>query len=177
MKASKAAVAINSFFGHLLCLTGYFLGSVMALSLITGFAGAYDESYANEATILGAVTIILCAVAVFTGTRMKKRVDRFRQYVSLMSSQKLTFVGDIADRTSRSDDDVKKDLQKMISKRFFVNASLDMTTNQIIVCASTLPGRGDAVEYDVFCCSGCGATGTRAKGMMGHCDYCGTPVQ
>ena len=177
MRASKVAIAINSLVGSLLRMAGYSVGTILILALISGFAGAYDESYANEALVLSAFLIALCAVVVVIGTRIKRRVHRFRQYVSLMSSQKLTSIGDIAARTSRSMDFVQKDLQKMISKRFFVNASIDRATNKIIVCASTLPGQGGSTEYDVFHCSGCGAAGTKAKGMLGHCDYCGSPIQ
>jgi len=177
MKASKAAIAIHSLAGSLLRMAGYSVGTILILALISGFAGAYDESYANETLVLSTFLIVLCAVLVVIGTSIKRRVHRFRQYVSLMSSQKLTSIGDIAARTSRSMDYVQKDLRKMISMRFFVNASIDMTTNKIIVCASTLPGQGDSREYDVFQCSGCGATGTKVKGMLGHCDYCGSPIQ
>jgi len=177
MKSSKVAVAINSFAGSLLRIAGYSVGAILILALISGFADAYDGSYTNEALVLSGFLIALCAVLVAIGTRIKRRVHRFRQYVSLMSSQKLTSIADIAARTSRSMDFVQKDLQKMIRKRFFVNASIDMTTRKIIVCASTLPGQGGSMECEVFHCSGCGAAGTKAKGMLGHCDYCGSPIQ
>ena len=177
MNASKAAVAIHSFLGLLLSSAGYFIGSVLILALITGFAGAYDERFANEAMVSSAFCLALCAAAVLIGARIKRRVYRFRQYVSLISSQKLTSIGDIAERTSKSTDFVLKDLQKMINRRFFVNASIDMAARKIIVCASTLPVQGGPVEYEVFHCSGCGATGTKAKDQLGHCDYCGSPAR
>ena len=184
MNASKAAVGFHSLVGHLLSIAGYFVGSTFLLAFITGFAGAYDESYANEAIILSALWLILCVAAVVTGARIvvtgariKRRIHRFRQYVALMSLQKLTSIDDIAASTSRSADFVKKDLQKMIRRRFFVNASIDEAANQIIVCAHTLPVQGGSVEYEVFHCSGCGASGSKEKDKLGHCDYCGSPVQ
>jgi hypothetical protein len=150
---------------------------MLTLALITGFAGAYDESYANEAIVLSGISIGLCAAAIIMGTCIKRRVRRFRQYVSLMSMQKLIAIGDIAARTSRSAVYVKKDLQKSLRKRFFVNATIDSVTNQIIICTSTLPVQGSTVNYEVFHCSGCGAAGTKAKDMLGYCDYCGSPVR
>ena len=177
MNNSKTAVAVNSILGHLLCLIGYSLGTLMLIAVLLASIGAFDTPVEYETILVTLIFFGICVTGIIMGTRIKGRVNRFRQYVSLISLQKLTYLGDIAARTSKPVEFVRKDMQKMISKSFFVNATIDMVADKIIICVSTLPMPEGSVEHEVFHCSGCGAAGTRVKGMIGYCDYCGSPVQ
>jgi len=176
MRASKAAIITNSVLGHVFCIVGYFFAVMLTLALVTGFAGAYEERFDNEFVILSSFAIALCVIGIIIGTRKIRMVNRFRQYVSLISLQRITDIGDIAKRLAKPKDFVKKDMQTMIKKGFFVNAMIDMAAEMIIINPSVIPVQGGAVEYEVFRCPGCGASGSRIKGMLGYCDYCGSPV-
>jgi len=177
MNKSKTAVAVHSMVGHLLCLIGYSLGTLILIAIFLESIGAYETKVEYETILVSLIFLGICVIGIIIGTRIKGSVNRFRQYVSLMSLQKLTSISDIAARTSKSVYLVKKDLQKMISRSFFVNATIDIAANKIIVCAETLSTQGGSAEQEVFYCPGCGAAGTRVKGMIGYCEYCGSPVQ
>ena len=177
MNNSKTAVAVNSILGHLLCLIGYSLGTLMLIALLLASIGAFGTEVEYETILVTLIFLGICVIGVIMGTLIKRRLNRFRQYVSLISLQKLTSIGDIAARRSKPVEFVRKDLQKMIGKSLFINATIDMVADKIIICTSTLPTPDGSVEHEVFHCPGCGAAGTRVKGMIGYCDYCGSPVQ
>jgi len=177
MKKSKAAIILNSVLANVLCIVGYILGALVAIALILEVADVYETGASFDAILLSIVVLAACVIAIVAGTIIKRSIRRFRQYVSLISLQRLTSIRDIAARVSKPVDFVRKDLQKMIGKRFFANASIDMLSDEIIVNAGALPVQGGPVEYEVFQCSGCGARGSRIKGGLGYCDYCGFPVK
>ena len=177
MKRSKAAIVLNSVLANVLCIVGYILGALIIIALILEVADVYETGVSFDAILLSVVVLAACVIAIITGTLIKRTIKRFRQYVSLISLQRLTSIPDIAARVSKSADFVRKDLHKMIGKRFFANASIDMLSDEIIVNAGALPVQGGPVEYEVFQCSGCGARGSRIKGGLGYCDYCGFPVK
>jgi len=177
MKGSKTVVVINTLLGHLLCIIGYSLGSLTLLALILSSIGAYETAVEYETIVVALLFLTICVALIVMGTRIKGRLNRFKRYVSLMSLQKLDSISDIASYMSKSADFVQKDLQKMISRRFFVNAKIDLNSNKIIICPGTLPGQVGSAGYEVFQCPGCGASGTRVRGVLGYCDYCGSPVQ
>ena len=177
MKKSKAAIFLNSILANVLCVVGYLLGALVIIALILEVADVYDTGVSFDAILISIVVLAACVIAIVTGTIIKRSIRRFRQYVSLISLQRLTSIPAIAARVSKPADFVRKDLQKMIGKRFFANASIDMLSDEIIVNAGALPVQGGPVEYEVFQCSGCGARGSRIKGGLGYCDYCGFPVK
>jgi len=179
MSVSKSAVVANAILGKLLGMIGYSVGVLSIIVVIVAYADMGSVG-AYEALAFFLVVLVLCLFAVVKGAQIKRRVKRFRQYVSLISLQNMTALGDIAASTSRPVVFVKRDLQKMIGKRYFVNATIDLATDTIIICPGTLPVQAPAAappEYEVFQCSGCGATGKKQKGSLGYCDYCGAPTQ
>jgi len=177
MNKPKSAVGAHSVLGHLLSIVGYSLGTLMLLALLLESVGAYETEVEYETILVTSIFLGICVIGVMAGARVKGRVKRFRQYVALISLQELTSIGDIASQTNKSVEFVRKDLQKMISKRYFVNAAIDTYADKIIVGAGMPPAEGGSREYEVFHCPGCGAKGTKAKGNIGYCDYCGSPVQ
>jgi len=130
----------------------------------------------------------MLAVGVFlvvTGSRIKRRNKRFRRYVSLISLQNMTSLDNIAAVTTWSVDFVRADIQKMIDKRFFANASIDLANNIVIMCGKaasaqvSAKGQGQAAmeaEIEAFECPGCGAAGKKRRGDHVECEYCGSMI-
>ena len=182
MHTSKAAVVANAILGKLLSIVGYVLGTFFLLPTVFG---TFDDA----GTITFAIIVVaLCVWAAIKGMQIKRRIRRFKNYVSLISTKQMTSLDSIAASTSQPVDFVKKDLQKMINKKFFANASIDAATNEIIIgnrmaSAPYIPSAAMNVqsstqtELEVFSCSGCGASGTKAKGIPSNCDYCGSVVK
>ena len=182
MNTSKAAVAANAVLGKLLSIAGYVLGTFFLLPTVFG---TFDDA---GIIIFALIVVALCVWAVIKGMQIKRRIRRFKRYVSLISTQQMTSIDNIAANTSQPVDFVKIDLQKMINKKFFVNASIDTAANEIIIgkkmasapsspSASVNVQNSTQAEIEVFTCSGCGASGTKTKDVPGNCDYCGSVVK
>jgi len=182
MNTSKAAVAANAVLGKLFSIAGYVLGTFF---LVPTVFGAFDDA---GIIIFALIVVALCVWAVIKGMQIKRRIRRFKRYVSLISTQQMTSIDNIAANTSQPVDFVKIDLQKMINKKFFVNASIDTAANEIIIgkkmasapsspSASVNVQNSTQAEIEVFTCSGCGASGTKTKDVPGNCDYCGSVVK
>lgn len=184
MNTSKAAVVVNSILGKIASIFGYTVG---AMSLILIVVGVSDiNSYGAVPTIIMLLFVfILCVLSVIRGNQIKKRIRRFKKYVSLISLAHMTSLENIANSTSQSIDFVRKDIQKMIDKKFFVNATLDMRTNQIIigglkrtqqVSSHVVMQQNRPIENVTINCPSCGAMNVKQKGVPSNCEYCGSAI-
>ena len=170
MNTSKAAVAANAILGKLFSIAGYVLGAFCLFLIVFG-------NLDDTGLIIFVLTVmLLCVWAVIKGMQIKRRIRRFKDYVALISTQQMTSLDNIAASTSQTVNFVKKDLRKMINKKFFINAVIDAATNEIIIGIRNVQNSTQA-ELEVFTCSGCGASGTKIKGIPGNCDYCGSVVK
>ena len=180
MDTSKAAVTASTVLGKVLSVIGYTGASFF---LIGAFAIIPDFELSTFIVCL--VCIALFALLIIKGMQIKRRIKRFRHYVSLISSQQMTSLENLAASTSQSLDFVKKDLQKMIDKKFFAKASLDLNANEIVIGGGAAPAMSvsaaraqqlsAAVQpvMELYKCAGCGASGSKQKGVPGTCEYCG----
>jgi len=182
MKATKAKVVAYAILGKISSLAGYFCGFVG----IFGFINELTESFDYTGLVLSLVFISLAVFFIIKGMQVKHRVRRFKNYVSLISAQKMTSLDNISATTSQSLDFVKSDLQKMIDLKFFPKAYIDAAGNEIVIgngsfTTPSLPSAsGNLATYPetaVFVCSGCGASGSKPKGVHANCDYCGAYIK
>jgi uncharacterized paraquat-inducible protein A len=81
-------------------------------------------------------------------------------------------------------DFVMKDIQKMIDKKYFLNAYIDMRTNEIVlqrknVQAEFVPPSAvnTPVEMATVSCRSCGAVNSIQKGAAAECEFCGSPLK
>ena len=181
MVRSRVAVASSAILGKALSITGYSVGLLSVIVVIMALTEPEADG-AYESLVSFSVVAVLCVVLIVAGAKIKRRILRFKQYVALLSLQNITSLDALAASTSRPVDFVIKDLRKMIRKRFFPNAAIDFAAKKIIVHSGTPPApeqTRSAVphEDEAFRCSSCGATGKKEKGLLGHCDYCGSPIR
>jgi len=144
---------------------------------------ALFEMDEKDASVLIALLLLLalCVFSIAKGAQIKRRIRRFKRYVSLISAQGMTSLESIAASTKQSLDFVRNDLQKMITKKFFAHAAIDFATDSILIggsgasVAASPPAQTHApAEYEPFACPGCGATGKKMKGIPYDCEYCGS---
>lgn len=182
MNKSKVAVTADAVIGKILSIVGYAYGSFMLLSVIIMIA--YEASGESDDSI-GVFFIFLIIVfllappvlAILKGTQIKKRQKRFKTYAYLISTQQMTAIENLAASTGKSVDFVRNDLQKMISKRFFANATIDMAANEIIIGDQAAKKAAQPqVEMESYVCPVCDAPGEKSKGQSANCDYCGSSV-
>jgi hypothetical protein len=180
MNTSKAAVVASAVFGKIASIIGYALGVLGVIMLL----GSMQESD-SEGIVITLVFLAIAVFAIVKGSKIKRRIKRFKKYVALISGGQMTSLDNIAASTLQSVDFVRNDLQKMISKKFFANATIDLKSNEIIIgghktSAQTVSQgsrqNGTPVETEAFNCSGCGARGIKTKGQPHSCDYCGSAV-
>ena len=182
MNTSKAAVVVSAIFGKILSIAGY----SSAILGIVGFIVELSGGLVSGDVVFAFFFLALGIFLIFRGSQIKRRIKRFRRYVSLISIQQMRSLENLAVNTSQSVDFVRKDLQKMIDKKFFANASINLATSEIVICGTTSQVASQAhaqhspttmhSELERFTCPSCGATGTKTKGVVGNCDYCGSFV-
>lgn len=177
MNTSKGAVTAYSILGKILSLIGY----IGFLFFLIGGAALISEGDSDSFI----VCLVLMAVFFFLiikGSQMKRRIKRFRRYISLISKERITSLVGIASRTSRPIDFVKKDLQKMIDKKFFFDAYLDLQRDEIIInnqnstVSEVYQPVQTKIETETVKCPGCGAANARQKGKFINCEYCGSLI-
>jgi len=176
MKTSKAKVFVSEFLGKCASVVGYFLGVFGPIMTVFELAAGSPTETVFAAVIMSAVGIFFIVV----GSKIKRRIARFRKYVFLISTYRMTSLNDIAEETSRSVDFVRSDLQGMIKRGFFVNTKIDQDADKIIVGGMTdsVPDHAQAqttsIKYEMYTCAGCAATGMKKNGMPRQCEYCGS---
>jgi len=172
VNASRGRIFLSAALGKISSVIGY------SLAFFGLFGFIYEITEDGEAFFIGfSLFIVLLGVFfILMGVRIKRRIRRFRRYVTLISVKDMVSLDNIAVATSRPVDFVRRDLQKMIDKRFFKDATIDYVRNEINIGqrpAQEMAHVGQS-QTVVFSCSGCGATGTKTEGVPNSCGYCGT---
>ena len=174
MNNSKAAIVINMIIGKVQSIIGYAAVILFGLPLIMGAFKGVVSSY-----ILALIFIAVGILLIFLGSKTKRRIKRFKKYVEFISIQHMTSIENLASATTQSIDFVKNDLQIMISKKFFANASLNLKTNEIIIGQHVNPNNAQIfqqqniqIQYEPVSCPGCGALNNKQVGIQGNCEYC-----
>ena len=107
--------------GTVLAITGYSLTGVFALStIIMGIVTAIFP-HAPEiigTSILGVITAGSLGMGI-TGSVLRGRVKRFRQYVQQIGDRAYCNIKELADKTGKTEEKVRKDLKLMIDKKMF----------------------------------------------------------
>ena len=121
--------------GTILAITGYSLTGVFALStIVTGIVAAIYPgvpSIIATATV-GGITAASLGMGI-TGTVIRGRVKRFRQYVQQIGDRAYCNIKELADKTGKTETKVRKDLKLMIEKRMFLQGHLDQKETCLIV--------------------------------------------
>lgn len=178
MNTSKSAIVISTIIGKVCSIIGYILVVTLGLPLVMGAFKNTDIGV----YIFVSIIILLGVLLILFGIKTKRRIKRFKRYVLLISNEHMISLQNLATTTSQSIDFIKKDLQKMINKKYFTNASIDLGTGvivignrqQIVPNINTTTQENIPIEIETITCSGCGATNSRQKGIVGYCEYCGT---
>jgi 26S proteasome regulatory complex component, contains PCI domain len=175
--SSKAAIITSVVIGKISSIVGYAFAFIFGLPLIMG---AFHEV---GAAIVAIVFIAISVALILNGIKIKKRNRRFKKYVGLISVENQTSLENIASSTMQSLDFVTRDIQKMIDKKFFLNAYIDKETNEIVLQRRNTEGKfapaaaNAPVEMITVTCKGCGAVNSIPKGSVAECEFCGSPLK
>ena len=199
MNHSKVAVAVNKTIGIIQMILGL---AVLFLFGLCTIAYIFDEETAAD---VGVGFLIFCLVfdalgiwLLILSRRKIKLIAAFKKYVAAISCDPSGYIPDIAASLGTSEDVVKANLERMIQKKYFSNAFIDLNSNCIVIVAKnpadtaeqhardTAPQSGaDTVAYPsaqapemvTVKCKACGGINTIQKGAAGECDYCGSFIK
>ena len=172
---SKIALGAASLFATLLRVAGYILGIPMLL--FTALAVVDVANGLSVSILLFLLAFDLaCALLVYGGMRIKRRVLRFKRYVWLISQEGITSIPKLAVETHQTALYVKNDLYSMIRSRYFVNARIDETSARIIIEHPLDELDVTGLDTETVVCTGCGASVTKRRNTAASCEYCGSAV-
>ena len=127
----------GTYSGVVASIAGFSVAAIFvssSVSLLTGGIvtnGATSAGYLISAGFMG----LIGALGVFAGVKgigLRKRVERFRRYVSLMGEREYYPIADLATQTGQSVNYVLKDLQEMIRRRMFLCGRIDDQKTHLI---------------------------------------------
>lgn len=183
MNTSKAAVTVSAILGKVASIIGYALGGFSLIVIVMALADIQAKG-AFESGIVFVIVLAICVFLIRKGMVIKRRIKRFKQYVAFISNDHMTSIINLAGATGQSSDFVKKDVEKMINKKFFVNAAIDQNSGEIVIGNKTLGTNfsnsptqpNNSADTELVVCKGCGATNSKLKGIPASCEYCGTAL-
>ncbi|MGE5628608.1 MAG: hypothetical protein ACM3X7_10950 [Solirubrobacterales bacterium] len=182
MDTSNAKVAGSSLASALAYIAGGFLGFCFIVFLVLTITDSETDKTAG--IVLCICTFLMAYFFIDMGKSIKKTIERFKVYVALISDNHITSLEEIASNTGHSVNFVKMDIQKMINKKYFVDAYIDIETGKIVIRGLNIqpkPSKADKpaekeikAETERIKCHGCGAINYRLKGKAVNCEYCGS---
>lgn len=199
MDHSKVAIAVSK------TLAVVQMGFGLIVLLAFGFCTIMyilDEEAAVE---VGTGFLVLCLVfdalgvwLIVLSRKKTKLIQAFKKYVTAISHDPNGYIPDIAASLGTSEHIVKANLEKMIQKKYFSNAFIDLNSNCIVIAAkqpaavpaqqamaeASKPGAdtasctpAQAPEIVTVKCRACGGINTVRKGAAAECDYCGSSIK
>lgn len=186
MNNSKAAIVISQIIEKIQLVVGIIWTVFMALGFL-GFMTDGKKDGVGEYILL-IILVLIGMWLIIKGRRRKKMRLEFKKYVSQLSVDPTGSIENIAAATGTSVDVVKKNLKFMIKKNYFTSAYIDEKNNQLVLTVQKTQqeqytpqasGNSSANSQTVMVtcnCKCCGGINKIAKGSVGECDFCGSPI-
>lgn len=184
---SKATIVINKIIEKVQFIIGSLLVFLFGLG---GIMSLTDNE--KDGPEIGVTIVLFFALGVwliYLSRKKYKLIKNFKIYVPRLSADPTGSLENLAAGVGTSLDDVKKNLQKMIDKKYFVNAYLDTKENRIVF--PSMAGQKSTqtqqfqnvnmdapkVEYTTITCKNCGAMNKAIKGNVTECEFCGSQIR
>lgn len=181
--SSRSAIIISMIKGKIASFFGYMLAIPMIFTLISNPPPELGEVYpATEIKVTSLIFLAIAALLIYYGVKTKRRLKRFKRYISIITTENTASLEEIAGKTSKSVDFVMKDLQTMINKKYFVDAYIDENAHEIVLKKREHKAASVQIESSTFSemvtvtCKGCGASNSVQKGSSCECEFCGSTL-
>ncbi|MCD7804535.1 MAG: hypothetical protein LUH03_05190 [Oscillospiraceae bacterium] len=186
MNKSKTKLVVDSLASKVTLIIGACVDAFSLLMIIVCFSDFQEFGFGFLL-----FCIIILAIGIWctvVSRKNSKLISNFKVYVSAISTQG-GFIPDLAASLNTSEDVVKKNLELMIKRGYFVNAYIDQNSNSIFVGGSSSPRTTPQSTNQTSSapvtgqklvsvkCSGCGGMNTIQEGQVGECEYCGSAIQ
>ncbi|AFQ46418.1 hypothetical protein [Desulfosporosinus meridiei] len=149
-----------------------FIGSTGVISTYSSTSQNFVGKTAAIMFLIGGITLIIW------GVKLQKQSLRYSKYSALIIDQNISSLDNIASATSLNYDEVKKDLQKMLSKNYFIGAYINESSGEILLPKSKANRtyNQSSSEKVPIVCKSCGANNIVIAGRVSECEYCGSPI-
>jgi hypothetical protein len=185
MNKSKAVIVLN----EIIQKTQMIVGVCFVLFGIMGFCVEIGKLDSMD-IFLVIFFIGIGSLLIYFSVKKKKLIKDFKTYVQKLSADPTGSISNLASAAGTSQDVVKKNLENMINKKFFVNAFIDINKNCIVFPSSNNINAGTnaaqsnvqqntnqpEIEYVTVTCKSCGGINKIIKGKVSECDFCGSPI-
>lgn len=182
MNSSKTAIVISGIIEKVQLITGIVITFIFG---ITAIACIGDNKYPIEEKFTMFVFTAIGILLIIFSIKRKKLIKNFKSYVQRLSVDPTSSIENLASGLGTSQDVVKMNLEKMIKKRYFSNAYIDTENNRIVFSKASEQqtntikvnqSNEPKIEYITVTCKSCGGINKIAKGTVGECEYCGSPL-
>lgn len=159
-------------------------GIVLALLFgITSFVPDSNTGY----FIAGLVLTVIGVWLIIAGVRRNNLIKLFKSYATSLADDPIKSIETLASAKNTSVAVVKRNLQLMINKGYFVNVAIDQQRNCLVfgneaemlqkAAAANANASHSTAEFVTVACPGCGAPNKVQKGAVSKCEYCGAPLK
>ncbi len=193
MKNSKAAIAISRLVSIIQMAVGAFFLVIFGICTLVYFLDAKVSTDAGSAFLVTCLVFdALGIVLVIFSIKRSRLIREFKKYVSFICSAHTVSIESLASVMGISPDVVKRRLELMIKRDYFVNTHIDQETNCIIIGSGTNNQQGAArsvmqtnttqsqsaprAQKIQVICKCCGGVNKIEKGIESECDFCGSPI-
>lgn len=171
---SKVKTAILKFLGWFLALDGVAL-------LINGAANSSFNDDERLAFSVGGVILLGIGVyCLYCHRRATRLLADFRKYNAVLASDPVKTIDRIAEMTNEAPETVRKRVNLMIEKGYFVNAYIDQSGKIVLAEREKMDqviGNNDGrKDFVTIACPSCGGVNRLVKGQVGKCEFCGAYI-
>lgn len=157
--------------------------SVVSLIGCISASSSNDRDLRSNAPIFGLVAIIFLCTGIFClyrHRRASRLLADFRKYNAILASDPVKTIYRIAEMTGDTVENVRKNVNHMIEKNYFVNAYIDQSGKIVLADRGQMNqvvGNNDGrKDFITITCPSCGGVNRLVKGHVGKCEFCGAYI-
>lgn len=181
MNKSKAAIAASRFVSIIQMISGVFFLVIFGLCTI---AYAVDPEYRSDVGIDFLIFLIVFdligIILIYFSRKRKKLIEEFKEYVLHISSDPSGSISSLAASMGKTKNEVKRNLEMMIKRNYFVNAHINHEKDRLVIGSSAAAVQQQQIlqgELVPVKCKCCGGANQVIPGKIMTCEYCGAPIK
>lgn len=194
MKNTKAAIIKSAVIEKIQMAVGVMLLIIFGVCTIMAL---FQKELASDGFLPFCIVMdVLAFILILFSVKRKQSVQDFKRYVAFLSADPTGSIPVLAAAVGESEKAVKKKLDVMIKRKFFVDAVIDERRNCLLIAEQykkpeftmgevSVPASGpDAQEtggqemkYVSCVCGSCAGVNQIVKGKEGKCAFCGSPIR
>ncbi len=166
VKKAKVNIVFNNILSIIFMLIGIVATILFLVPLLYTISGQSNSDMLGTFIVLEALSVAL----FFWGYKKRAFIKLFKRYVYIISSTNNGNLLSIAKLMGKTENTTIKNLQRMINKKYFINAYIDYGKKELMIVGKSL---NKSSQTKGTKCKNCGAYGVDTTNHN-YCEYCGT---